>query len=107
MLSRITDHGRATPLVWLTVDKRTLKNNRSLYEHRVLVRLAELLPPDHQGVRCRMGWGGESPRTFRKNASSVPVAGFFSESRLRSPDSFMPYRNEGMSEAGASRKVGH
>jgi hypothetical protein len=46
MLSLITDHGRATPLVWLTVDKHTLKDNRSLYEHRVLVRLAELLPAD-------------------------------------------------------------
>ena len=46
MLSLITDHGRATPLVWLTVDKDTLKDNRSLYEHRVLVRLAELLPAD-------------------------------------------------------------
>src|SRR5271167_2826332 len=52
MLSLITDHGRATPLVWLVpgldpgIDKRTLKDNRSLYEHRVLVRLAELLPPD-------------------------------------------------------------
>ena len=46
MVSRITDHGRATPLVWLTVNKNTLKNNRSLYEYRVLVRLAELLPAD-------------------------------------------------------------
>jgi hypothetical protein len=46
MVSLITDHGRATPLVWLTVDKRTLKHNRSLHEHRVLVRLAELLPAD-------------------------------------------------------------
>jgi len=46
MLSLVTDHGRATPLVWLTVDKCTLKNNRSRYEHRVLVRLAELLPAD-------------------------------------------------------------
>src|SRR5512135_833918 len=46
MLSLITDHGRATPLVWLTVDKGTLKHHRSLYEHRVLVRLAELLPSD-------------------------------------------------------------
>ena len=44
MLSLITDHGRATPLVWLTVDKHTLKDHRSLYEHRVLVQLAELLP---------------------------------------------------------------
>jgi hypothetical protein len=28
----------------------------------------------------------------------VAIAGFFSESRLRLLDSFMPYRNEGMSE---------
>ena len=44
MLALITDHGRSTPLVWLTVDKKTLKDHRALYEHRVLVRLAELLP---------------------------------------------------------------
>jgi hypothetical protein len=35
---------RATPLVWLTVNKAELKDRRSLYEHRVLVRLAEILP---------------------------------------------------------------
>ena len=28
MLSLITNHGRATPLVWVTVDKRTLKHDR-------------------------------------------------------------------------------
>jgi hypothetical protein len=44
ILALISDHGRSTPLVWLTVDKDTLKDHRSLYEHRVLVRLAELLP---------------------------------------------------------------
>lgn len=44
MLALITDHGRSTPMVWLTVDKSTLKDHRTLYEHRVLVRLAELLP---------------------------------------------------------------
>ena len=45
MLSLITEHGRATPLVWLTVDKKTLKDQRNLYEDRVLMRLAEILPP--------------------------------------------------------------
>ena len=60
MLSLITDHGRATPLVWLTVDKRTLKNNRSLYEHRVLVRLAELLPAGIKVcVVADRGFGGQ------------------------------------------------
>jgi hypothetical protein len=44
ILALISDHGRSTPLVWLTVDKSTLKDRRSFYEHRVLVRLAELLP---------------------------------------------------------------
>jgi hypothetical protein len=44
MLALISDHGRSTPLVWLTVDKSMLKDRRSFYEHRVLVRLAELLP---------------------------------------------------------------
>ena len=44
MLALISDHGRSTPLVWLTVGKSTLKDQRTLYEHRVLVRLAELVP---------------------------------------------------------------
>jgi hypothetical protein len=46
MLSLFTDHGRATPLVWLTVDKRTLKNQRNMHEYRVLIRLADILPPE-------------------------------------------------------------
>ena len=44
-------HGRATPLVWLTVDKAALKNRRNGYEYQVLVRLAEILPAD---VRVRI-----------------------------------------------------
>jgi hypothetical protein len=46
MLSLLTSHGRATPLVWFTVDKDTLKDNRNTYEYRVLVWLAEALPAD-------------------------------------------------------------
>ena len=44
MLSLLTRHGRATPLVWLTVDTATLKNHRNEYEYQVLVRLADALP---------------------------------------------------------------
>jgi hypothetical protein len=32
MLSLVSSHGRSTPLVWLTVDKATLKNHRNAYE---------------------------------------------------------------------------
>ena len=44
MLSLLTRHGRGTPLLWLTVDKATLKAQRNAYEDRVLLRLAEVLP---------------------------------------------------------------
>jgi hypothetical protein len=46
MLSLLTSHGRATPLLWLTVDTPTLKNHRNEYEYQVLVRLADALPSD-------------------------------------------------------------
>jgi hypothetical protein len=46
MLSLMTGHGRATPLVWLTVDTATLRNHRNEYEYQVLVRLADMLPAD-------------------------------------------------------------
>src|SRR3954464_14186220 len=45
MLSLITEHGRATPLLWLTVDKKTLKDRRNSYEDRLLVRLGGDRPP--------------------------------------------------------------
>ncbi len=46
MLSLLTRHGRATPLVWLTVNKATLKDRRNAYEYQALVRLADALPAD-------------------------------------------------------------
>jgi hypothetical protein len=46
MLSLVTGHGRATPLVWKTVDKDTLKDNRNSYEYDVLRQLADALPAD-------------------------------------------------------------
>jgi len=51
MLSLLCRHGRATPLVWLTVDTATLKDRRNAYEDQVLMRLAEVLPAD---VRVRI-----------------------------------------------------
>jgi len=64
MLSLITEHGRATPLVWLTVDKKTLKDHRNLYEDRALVRLAEILPP-HVKVRIIADRGFGDHKLYR------------------------------------------
>ena len=43
-LNKVTPHGRATPLLWLTVMKDDLKNKRNAYEDTCLKRLAEVLP---------------------------------------------------------------
>ena len=48
VLSMLTGHGRATPLLWKTVETSTLKGNQRRYEYEVLSRLREVLP---DGVR--------------------------------------------------------
>src|SRR3954467_8838589 len=50
-LKRVTRHGRATPLVWLSVFKDELKDARNAYEDASLRRLAEVLP---DGVRATL-----------------------------------------------------
>jgi hypothetical protein len=58
MLSLLCRHGRATPLIWLTVDTATLKHRRNGYEYQVLVRLAEVLPADvHVCIVADRGFG--------------------------------------------------
>jgi hypothetical protein len=44
--SLITKHGRPTPLVWLTVQKSTLKGLRNEVEDAVVLRLRELIPAE-------------------------------------------------------------
>lgn len=64
MLSLLSRHGRATPLVWLTVDTATLKDRRNDYEYQVLVRLAEVLPAD-VGVRIVADRGFGDRKLYR------------------------------------------
>lgn len=40
----VTSHGRATPLVWMTVKKARLKGRRNAFEDAVILRLHEVLP---------------------------------------------------------------
>ena len=40
----ITSHGRATPLLWLTIRKSTLKDQRNAIEDKLLFRLREVVP---------------------------------------------------------------
>jgi len=44
VLSLVTNHGRATPLLWLSVLKDELKDQRNDFEDLCLARLAQVLP---------------------------------------------------------------
>jgi hypothetical protein len=44
----VTNHGRATPLLWQTVEKADLEGKRNAHEDRLLEKLAECMP---EGVR--------------------------------------------------------
>jgi hypothetical protein len=50
-LNMITRHGRATPLLWKTVRKSSLKGQRNDYEDQLLVRFKEVLP---EGVKVTL-----------------------------------------------------
>jgi hypothetical protein len=45
VLGLVTGHGRAAPLLWLSVWKEELKDQRNDYEDACLRRLSELVPP--------------------------------------------------------------
>ena len=46
VLSLVSNHGRAAPLIWLTVWKEEIATRRNDYEDACLRRLAETIPPD-------------------------------------------------------------
>lgn len=46
VVSMLTRHGRATPLLWRTVEAKTLKGNQTDYEDALLYRLYEVLAED-------------------------------------------------------------
>src|SRR3954469_8224788 len=60
-LKLVTRHGRATPLVWLSVLKDELKDARNDYEDACLRRLAEVLPA---GVRVTILAGLADTKLF-------------------------------------------
>ncbi len=57
----VTNHGRATPLLWKTVEKATLEGRRNRHEDELLEELAACLP---EGMRVTIladrGFGGQA-----------------------------------------------
>ena len=94
MLSLLSRHGRATPLVWLTVDRAALKNRRNGYEYQVLVQPAEILR------RCPCAHCG-GPGFWRSDI--LPGADRGTEVRLRRP---LSWQHHSRRWRGARRPIG-
>ncbi len=59
-LHLVTSHGRASPLIWITVWKEELKDRRNDFEDACLRRLAELLPSGcHVTILADRGFGDQ------------------------------------------------
>jgi hypothetical protein len=57
-LNLVTDHGRAMPLLWLSVWKEELKDRRNDFEDACLLRLSQLIPPGcHVTILADRGFG--------------------------------------------------
>jgi hypothetical protein len=70
-LYAVTSHGRATPLVWKTIDKSKLKERRGEYELEVVSRLHEILPADVDVMQ--LAERGSATRS--SSPGSTPLAG--------------------------------
>lgn len=64
----ITSHGRATPLLWLTVCKSALKEQRNAIEDKLLQRLREVVPQTVQvTVLADRGFGDQKLYAYLKD----------------------------------------
>jgi hypothetical protein len=67
-ISLVTSHGRATPLLWHTVNKKNLKDKRNDYEDELLCLLKDVLP---EGVKVTVladrGFGDTKLYDFLKS----------------------------------------
>ena len=106
-INLLTTHGRATPLIWKTVTKERLKNNRARYEDQLLSRLKDALPDDVDvTVIADRGFASYKFFDFLENA-----LGFKYIIRIKSSTTIISSKNtvkkakEWMREDGRARNI--
>ena len=105
-LHLVTRHGRATPLLWLTVDKDELKNQRNDFEDLCLSRLKALLP---EGVRATIladrGFGDVKLFEFLENLGFQYVIGFRGNVHVTAADGETRLAADWVGKGGRARKL--
>jgi hypothetical protein len=105
-LHLVTRHGRATPLLWLTVDKDELKDQRNDFEDLCLSRLKALLP---DGVAVTIladrGFGDAKLFAFLESLSFQYVIRFRGNVHVSAADGETRLAAEWVGKAGRARKL--
>jgi hypothetical protein len=105
-LHLVTRHGRATPLIWLTVDKDELKNQRNDFEDLCLSRLKALLP---EGVAVTIladrGFGDVKLFEFLDNLGFRYVIRFRGNIHVSAADGETRLAADWVGKGGRARKL--
>jgi hypothetical protein len=106
VLHLVTRHGRATPLLWLTVDKDELKDQRNDFEDLCLGRLKALLP---EGVTATIladrGFGDVKLFEFLETLGFRYVIRFRSNTHVRAADGETREAADWVGKGGRARKM--
>jgi hypothetical protein len=106
VLSLVTGHGRAAPLLWLTVWKEEIATRRNDYEDACLRRLAETIPAGCRvTVLADRGFGDQKLFAFLAELGFGYVIRFRGNIRVTSADGEAKPAAEWVGKGGRARKL--
>ena len=106
VLSLVTGHGRAAPLIWLTVWKDEIATRRNDYEDACLRRLAESVPQNCQvTVLADRGFGDQKLFAFLSALGFGYVIRFRGNIRVTDADGQAKPAAEWVGKGGRARKL--
>jgi len=108
VLSLVTGHGRAAPLLWLTVWKEEIATRRNDYEDACLRRLAELVPPGCRvTILADRGFGDQKLFAFLGELGFGYVIRFRGNIHVTAEDGQTKPATDWVGKGGRARKLRH
>ncbi|MDQ2763965.1 MAG: IS4 family transposase [Pseudomonadota bacterium] len=106
VLSLVTGHGRAAPLVWFSVWKEEIATRRNDYEDACLRRLSETLPPGCRAtILADRGFGDQKLFAFLAELGFGYVIRFRGNIRVTDAEGTSRPAAEWIGKAGRARKL--
>jgi hypothetical protein len=106
VLGLVTGHGRAAPLLWLSVWKEELKDRRNDYEDACLRRLSELVPPGCRvTILADRGFGDQKLFAFLRALGFDYVIRFRGNIHVTDADGQTKTATEWVGKGGRARKL--